>query len=279
MNTILKTAVRMNGLRALLNPVKNMVSLTSAQNPTLVARNLWHLSSQKSKLHSNLCSCGCGGSRGAHTKGKTQPGPPPVTNQSFFLAEKELVEFLTEEILAERKAQKVKAIPTELDGFKASLNGAEVSLTKKTDAETITISFNVNHSVDTEAEPEIHPDQDKPEIGELKSKPAFKIDLVRGETTVSVLCSFVTPSDQDDGYNDGFGIDELSIYNGEWNENIYSVSGEVLDSYLYDLILNYLEEKGISNEFVEKLSDYSTAYEHSAYIGLLEGLSKFVSNK
>ncbi|XP_050312424.1 complement component 1 Q subcomponent-binding protein, mitochondrial isoform X2 [Anthonomus grandis grandis] len=262
MNTILKTAVRMNGLRALLNPVKNMVSLTSAQNPTLVARNLWHLSSQKSKLHSNLCSCGCGGSRGAHTK-----------------AEKELVEFLTEEILAERKAQKVKAIPTELDGFKASLNGAEVSLTKKTDAETITISFNVNHSVDTEAEPEIHPDQDKPEIGELKSKPAFKIDLVRGETTVSVLCSFVTPSDQDDGYNDGFGIDELSIYNGEWNENIYSVSGEVLDSYLYDLILNYLEEKGISNEFVEKLSDYSTAYEHSAYIGLLEGLSKFVSNK
>jgi len=43
--------------------------------------------------------------------------------------------------------------------------------------------------------------------------------------------------------------------------------------------LNYLEEKGLSNEFVEKLSAYSTSYEHSAYIGLLEGLSKFISGK
>lgn len=189
------------------------------------------------------------------------------------------MEFLTEEILAERKAQKVKTIPTEIDGFKASLNGAEVTLTKQTETENIKISFNVNHSVDTDSEPEIHENLDKSEIGELKSKPAFKVDLVRGNTTVSVLCSFVQPSEQDDGYNDGFGIDELSIYNGEWNENVYSVSGEVLDSYLYDLILNYLEEKGITNEFVEKLSDYSTAYEHSAYIGLLEGLSKFISVK
>lgn len=53
----------------------------------------------------------------------------------YFVGEKELVEFLTEEILAERKAQKVKTIPTEISGFKASLNGAEVTLTKKTDNE------------------------------------------------------------------------------------------------------------------------------------------------
>lgn len=55
---------------------------------------------------------------------------------NFIVAEKELVEFLTEEIVAERKAQKVKTIPSELGGFKASLNGAEVVLTKKTDDET-----------------------------------------------------------------------------------------------------------------------------------------------
>lgn len=45
--------------------------------------------------------------------------------------EKELVEFLTEEILAEKKAQKVKTVPTELDGFKVKLDGAEVELTKQ----------------------------------------------------------------------------------------------------------------------------------------------------
>lgn len=55
----------------------------------------------------------------------------------MFLGEKDLVEFLTEEILAERKAQKVTTIPAELDGFKASLNGAEVTLTKKTEDETL----------------------------------------------------------------------------------------------------------------------------------------------
>lgn len=47
-----------------------------------------------------------------------------------------MLECLTEEILAERKAQKVKTIPSEVDGFKASLNGAEVTLIKKVDDET-----------------------------------------------------------------------------------------------------------------------------------------------
>lgn len=65
----------------------------------------------------------------------------------------------------------------------------------------IKISFNVNHSVDTDAEPEIHENMDKPEIGELKSKPAFKIDLTRDDTTISVLCSFVTANEQDEGYS------------------------------------------------------------------------------
>lgn len=55
-------------------------------------------------------------------------------------AERELVEFLTEEILNERKAQKTKTIPTELDGFKAHLNGAEVTLTKEQDNE----KYNIN---------------------------------------------------------------------------------------------------------------------------------------
>lgn len=58
-----------------------------------------------------------------------------------FTGERELVEFLTEEITAERKAQKVKNIPTELDGFKVQLNGAEVTLTKKLDKETFVFFY------------------------------------------------------------------------------------------------------------------------------------------
>lgn len=55
---------------------------------------------------------------------------------SFVVAEKELVEFLAEEIVAEKKARKLKTIPTELEGFKVSLDGAEVRLVKKDQAET-----------------------------------------------------------------------------------------------------------------------------------------------
>lgn len=48
-----------------------------------------------------------------------------------FAAEKELVEFLAEEIVAEKKALKFKTIPTEVEGFKVSLDGSEVSLVKE----------------------------------------------------------------------------------------------------------------------------------------------------
>lgn len=54
----------------------------------------------------------------------------------LLLAEQELVEFLAEEIVAEKKAQKLKMIPTTLDGFSVSLNGAEVSLEKKDGTDT-----------------------------------------------------------------------------------------------------------------------------------------------
>lgn len=262
----------MNSVLRVLSKAKNINTiLQSTQKLSLqqnISRNLcWSMSntiSPKNHLkHQNSALCNCSqcisNIRFAHSKG-----------------ERELVECLTEEIVAERKAQKFKTIPTEVDGFQVKLDGAEVTLTKKTDAEKITIRFNVNHTVDTDAEAQMNPNMDKAEIGELKSKPTFKVDLIKGDTTVCLLCSFIEPSEQEEGYNDIFGIDEISIYNGDWNENVYAVSGEVVDSYLYDLLLNYLEEKGISNEFVEKVSQYSTAYEHSAYIGLLEGLSKFV---
>lgn len=52
------------------------------------------------------------------------------------VAEKELVEFLNEEIAAEKKLQKAKNIPTEVCGFKVKLEGSEVSLTKSAGDET-----------------------------------------------------------------------------------------------------------------------------------------------
>ncbi|XP_044735055.1 complement component 1 Q subcomponent-binding protein, mitochondrial isoform X2 [Chrysoperla carnea] len=264
MNGIIKGAFKLNGLRALANPLKNAVLSTSSKRQ--ITRNLWHMCNSRQdesvlktlqiKNPTQLCGCGCG-IQGLHTKG-----------------ERELVEFLAEEILAERKAQKVKNLATELDGFKVKVDDAEVTLTKTSDKETINVYFNVNHTVDAEPEADIDPNMDKPEFAEMKSKPQFEVEIVRGKSNLSFTCSFIADAGQQD---DIFGIDEVTFFSGEWEDKKYAVAGDVLDGYLYDLLMNLLEEKGISNEFVEKLSELSTQYEHSLYIGLLENLSKFAT--
>lgn len=266
---VLQTCVKNTGLTG------SIVSRTQVPVKRDFTRGIWHMSCSKrmdstsanSNLlqnHSNTCSCGCG-LKALHTKG-----------------ERELVEFLTEEIVAERKAQKLKNLPTELEGFAVKGDGAEVVLSKQLKDELVRITFNVNHTVDSEdfaddAQP------DKQEFSEMKSKPQFEVDLVRGDTTLGFTCSFLQEQANlnagSDDYNDVFGIDEVTLHKGEWNDKVYAVAGDVLDGYLYDLLMNLLEEKGISNEFVQKLADFSTAYEHSAYINLLESISKFTIGK
>lgn len=46
----------------------------------------------------------------------------------------------------------------------------------------------------------MNPNMDKAEIGELKSKPSFKVELVSGDTTVNLVCSFINPNEQE-GYS------------------------------------------------------------------------------
>ncbi|XP_013145476.1 PREDICTED: complement component 1 Q subcomponent-binding protein, mitochondrial isoform X1 [Papilio polytes] len=285
----------MNGLvkttqRVIQTCVKNasitsaLVSRTQAPVKRDFTRGIWHMScssrlggSTASNIlhnHSNTCSCGCG-LKALHTKDQETP-----QSKRKALGERELVEFLTEEIVAERKAQKLKTIPTEVEGFQVKGDGAEVVLTKQLKDEIVKITFNVNHTVDSEDFGEGEVQTEKQEFTEMRSKPQFEVDLVRGDTTLGFTCSFLQePPAAGDEYNDVFGIDEVTLYKGEWSEKVYAVAGDVLDGYLYDLLMNLLEEKGVGNEFVQKLSDFSTAYEHSAYIAMLEGISQFTIGK
>ncbi|XP_071453447.1 complement component 1 Q subcomponent-binding protein, mitochondrial [Hetaerina americana] len=251
------------------NVVKNSTVLSKRQ----FARNIWHMrsfrsdtgipSEMKLKRHSELCGCGI---HGVHTK-----------------SDKELVEFLNEEIAAERKSFNMTKEPADFEGFTVQFDGSDVNLTKKLNDETITISFNINHTVDAEpSEPQVDPKMDKPELGEMKSKPNFEVDIKKGSKTLSFTCSFMDGGEEqqaDDGYGDIFGIDEMTMFEGDWNEKVYAVSGEILDGYLYDLLMSQLEERGISNEFADKLAQFSTQYEHKCYVNLLENLQKFASGK
>lgn len=53
-----------------------------------------------------------------------------ITCDSSFLGDKELIEFLSEEIAVEKKSSKSKVV-NNLDGFDVKYNGAEIVLSKK----------------------------------------------------------------------------------------------------------------------------------------------------
>lgn len=96
--------------------------------------------------------------------------------------------FLTEEISAEK--QNARPIP-EIAGFKVEQDGADLKMTKELKGEKVVIQLNVNHTVDS-----AEPDDGTEEAPEMKSKPNFEVDLVRGGKTLSFSCSFI-PEDQD----------------------------------------------------------------------------------
>lgn len=62
----------------------------------------------------------------------------------------------------------------------------------------------MNHTVEAEAGAEVDPRADDVEIGEMKSKPNFTVDIVRGNQTLGFTCSFNSQpgaSGADDSYS------------------------------------------------------------------------------
>jgi len=209
--------------------------------------------------NSNLCSCGCG-IHGMHTRG-----------------DRELVEFLQEEIVAEKKSMVSTSVPSHLDDFAISATKAAIKLSKSFHDEEIAISLNVNHTVDNEAPVELSGDGEQPDTGELKCRPNFEVDINVGGQVLSFTCSFTGPVEGEQ--EDVFGINEVTIYEGEWAEEVYCVSGDILDGMMYDLLMNMLEERGITNEFAEQLSSLCSNYEHSLYVNLLQKVQDFIKRK
>jgi len=198
----------------------------------------------------------------------------------------ELISFLTEEIATEKKNVKTGPLPTNLEGFDVQTNLSEITLTKKFNNEQITITLNVNHTVDADYSEDVDPSKQGEKEPEMRSRPSFEIDVKKGTQTLNFSCSYLQgdsgasePQQQQDEYQDAFVIDEISLYDGEWDDGNYAVAGDILDGYLYDLFMNMLEERGITNEFVEKVSDYATDYEHKQYISLLSKLQNFLGSK
>jgi len=220
------------------------------------------------------------------------------TNDNAY---RDLDTFLQKEIQLEKTAQKHPSKLPNISDFQAQNNGPEVTLTRQTGNEKVVVKFNVTNTVnanESDQESDLNPTGQDQQVdnssSQLKSRPTFTVDINRGGQTLSFLCSYL-PNDypgtreqhhgldneqkQDNNQEDileDFQIDEFTIHDGEWNETVYSSDCSVIDGELYDKLLNLLEEHGIGEEFANQLADYSTAYEHRQYIGLLEKLQQFV---
>jgi len=188
----------------------------------------------------------------------------------------EMAKFLQEEIATEKKNSRSGP---KLEGWNVSADGAEVKLTKELAGEKVMITLNVNHTVDS-----AEPDDGSEEAPEMLSRPNFEVDIIKSNgKTLSFTCSFSTPEEaeqppqgQEEEYDDVFAIDEVTMFDGDNHSDAnYAVAGDILDGYLYDLFMTMLEERGVDNGFVESMSEWCSAHEHSQYIGLLQELEKF----
>lgn len=188
--------------------------------------------------------------------------------------EKELAEFLVSEIQLEKDSTK-STLP-KMDGWTVNSDGSDLTFFKKYNNEEITIKANVCYSVDA-----ANPDADN---GQMVCKPDFAIEIKKGQSILGLNCSFIQEeenmeeSPNVDKLEDDFQINEISIYEGEFQKNNYAISGDVIDGNLYDMLMSILEDRGVDQEFAKNLIDYSTIYEHGQYVGLLENLNKFFSN-
>jgi len=211
--------------------------------------------------------------------------------------DKELSLFLKEEIAAEKQINKTPKHGPGVPGFDVSANGSNITLTKKLNDEVITIRVNVNGVIDDiegpESEFDANPNKpDQPPPTDLKARPDFAVEIKKPSGRSLVFnCrlygdeAHLDPEVQDEK-GDKFEIEHFSILNkedvdetGEWDENVYLGEGNIIDGQLYDLLMNYLDERGIGIEFAEHLVDFTTHYEHTQYLNLLENLKSFVEGK
>jgi len=205
-----------------------------------------------------------------------------TTTQAKTKGDQELSSFLSEEIEAEKK--QAKASLPKVNGFEIKTEGSEVYLTRKFNDETVSIELNVNHSVDADENDDMQTSagENAAEVGEMLAKPNFDVIIEKNGKKLYFSCTFnVSPKEQGqnpEGLDDVFSIVEFAMYEGdEMKDNVYSVSGDIMDGCLYDLLMNMLEERGVSNEFADQMVEFCTSYEHSQYIALLDGLKQFVS--
>ena len=209
--------------------------------------------------------------------------------------DRDLVTFLEGEIQAEKEQAKMPKNGPGIPGFEIHTKGSSLTLVKKVNNETVTIKCNVNGSVDTDgpSEEELEMAQSNAQdpaglVGDMKARPEFVVEISKPDGQILAFnCRLYSegevPPDQPDA--DKFEIEGFTLLNaedvdeyGDWDDTVYVGDAGIIDGQMYDLLMNFLDSRGVGNEFVDNLVEYATYYEHSRFINLLGGIKSFVSS-
>lgn len=220
-------------------------------------------------------------------------------------ADGELNNFLVTEISREKQNLKERgsSLHPDLKGWEVEKKGAMVTLRKQFEDEQLLVRFNINNSVgqnyDEEEMDESGAQREAKSEEQLLSRPAFEIEIKRGNTTLAYNCvinetvasMFEGSGDQrmakreassgrggaSEEFVDLFDIEEMAIFEGkEMNDETYAVSGDVMDGDMYEHVMNLLDDRGIGPEFTVDLVKLATRYEQEQYVQTLEKLQQFV---
>ncbi|EGV93951.1 complement component 1 Q subcomponent-binding protein, mitochondrial isoform X1 [Cricetulus griseus] len=205
-----------------------------------------------------------------------------------LLGDKAFVEFLTDEIKEEKKIQKHKSLPKMSGNWELEVNGTEAKLSRKVAGEKITVTFNINNSIPpTFGGGEEEPSQDQKteeQEPELTSTPNFVVEVTKsdGKKTLVLDCHYPEDEFGNEEDSDIFSIKEVSFQatgDSEWRDTNYTLNTDSLDWALYDHLMDFLEDRGVDNNFADELVELSTALEHQEYITFLEDLKGFVKSQ
>jgi len=187
-------------------------------------------------------------------------------NSAHTRADEDLLSIVKREVDGEKK-NSAGRLPQVFKDFVVKTDKAEVILSKKFGDEVIEISMILNHSVD--------PVDENTNESALQCKPSFEVDVKKGNRTMAFTCSFMEPEDGEE-QTDVFGINDVSMFVGEFDENIYVASGDLLDEDMYDKLLDYLAERGIDSGFVEEMSRFAGQHEHNLFLDFLDDMQTFL---
>jgi len=204
----------------------------------------------------------------------------------------QLADFLQNEIeqekqIAKSQNQQDDSFTKPPDGFKCEPQDSAVTLTKAYKTEKITITFNVNDTVGA-GEPSGEENQPE-EPSTMVARPDFRVAVSKGKQGLIFMCEFIDDyQNSDDGAEPAadeppepenmFSIRTVWIENeGDKDEHLYAVSGDILDGAFYDQLIDYLAERGIDDAFARQLQGFATHYEHAQYVNLLQKVKDFLT--